>query len=29
MVEVMQQVLDELGVPEVARIIEHFGTALR
>lgn len=29
MVEVMQQVLDELGVPQSARIVEHFGTALR
>lgn len=29
MVEVMQRILDELGVPESDRIVEHFGAALR
>jgi ferredoxin-NADP reductase len=29
MVEAMECVLDELGVPESARIVEHFGAALR
>jgi hypothetical protein len=29
MVDVMERILDELGVPAKARIIEHFGAALR
>ena len=29
MVEVMQLLLDELGVPQPSRIVEHFGAALR